>query len=46
MVPPAHHSALSSVRWALVRQYQSDTAVEQRYLTGQVEHVISGQEGT
>jgi hypothetical protein len=46
MAPPAHHPARCSVRWTFVIQCQSDTAVEQGHLPGQVEHVISGQEGT
>ena len=43
MVLPTDHPAHLSVRWAFVIQFQSDTVVEQRHLTGRVEHVVSGQ---
>jgi hypothetical protein len=43
MMPPAHHPVHFSVRWAFVVQFRSDTVVEQGYLAGQVEHVVSGQ---
>jgi hypothetical protein len=32
-----------SVTRAFVVQFQSDTAIEQGYLAGRVEHVVSGQ---
>ena len=43
MVPSADNPGHLSVHWAFVVQFQSDTAVEQGYLAGRVEHVISGQ---
>ena len=43
MLPPADNPAHLSVHWAFVVQFQSDTAVEQGYLAGRVEHVVSGQ---
>ena len=43
MVPPADNPAHLSVHWAFVVQFQVDTAVEQGYLAGRVEHVVSGQ---
>ena len=46
MMPPAHNPAHLSVHWAFVVQFQSDTAVEQGYLAGRVEHVVSGQTTT
>jgi hypothetical protein len=43
MVPPVHHLAHCSVCWAFVVQSQSNVAVEQGYLAGRVERVVSGQ---
>ena len=43
MMPPADHPAPLSVTRAFVVQFRADTAVEQGYLTGRVEHVVSGQ---
>ena len=43
MVPPADNSAPLSVTRAFVVQFRADTAVEQGYLAGRVEHVVSGQ---
>jgi hypothetical protein len=43
MVPPADNPAHLSVTRAFVVQFRADTAVEQRHLTGRVEHVVSGQ---
>jgi hypothetical protein len=46
MVPSADNPAHSSVYWAFVVQFQSDTMVEQGHLAGRVEHVVSGQATT
>ncbi|MGH8066341.1 MAG: hypothetical protein ACRERE_14110 [Candidatus Entotheonellia bacterium] len=43
MMPAADKPAHLSVSRAFVMQFQSDTAVEQGYLAGRVEHVVSGQ---
>ncbi len=43
MVPPADNPARLSVPRAFVVQFRADTAVEQGYLAGLVEHVVSGQ---
>ena len=43
MVPPADNPAHLSVTRAFVVQFRADTTVEQGYLTGRVEHVVSGQ---
>jgi hypothetical protein len=43
MMPPAHNPTHFSVHWVFVIQSQSDTAVEEGYLAGRVEHVVSGQ---
>jgi hypothetical protein len=43
MVPPADNPADLSVHRAFVVQFRADTVVEQGYLTGRVEHVVSGQ---
>ena len=43
MVPPADNPAPLSVTRAFVVQFRADTVVEQGYLTGRVEHVVSGQ---
>jgi len=43
MVPPADNLAPLSVTRAFVVQFRADTIVEQGYLTGRVEHVVSGQ---
>jgi hypothetical protein len=43
MVPPADNPAPLSVHRAFVVQFRADTVVEQGYLTGRVEHVVSGQ---
>ncbi len=42
MVPPADNLAHLSVTRVFVVQFRADTVVEQGYLTGRVEHVISG----
>jgi hypothetical protein len=43
MMPPADNPAPLSVTRAFVVQFRADTTVEQGYLTGRVEHVVSGQ---
>jgi hypothetical protein len=43
MAPPIDNPARLSVHRAFVVQFQADTAVEQGYLAGRVEHVVSGQ---
>jgi hypothetical protein len=43
MMPPADNAAHLSVSRTFVVQFRADTAVEQGYLTGRVEHVVSGQ---
>jgi hypothetical protein len=43
MAPPADNPAPLSVTRAFVVQFRADTVVEQGYLTGRVEHVVSGQ---
>ena len=43
MAPPADNLAPLSVTRAFVVQFRADTIVEQGYLTGRVEHVVSGQ---
>jgi hypothetical protein len=43
MVPPADNPAPLSITRAFVVQFHADTVVEQRHLTGRVEHVVSGQ---
>ena len=43
MLPPADNPAPLSVTRAFVVQLRADTAVEQGYLAGRVEHVVSGQ---
>ena len=43
MVPPADNPAHLLVTHAFVVQLRADTAVEQGYLAGRVEHVVSGQ---
>ena len=43
MVPPADNPAPLSVTRAFVVQFRAETVVEQGYLTGRVEHVVSGQ---
>ena len=43
MVPLADNPAPLSVTRAFVVQFRTDAAVEQGYLTGRVEHVVSGQ---
>jgi hypothetical protein len=43
MVPSADNPADLSVTRAFVVQFRADTVVEQRHLTGRVEHVVSGQ---
>jgi hypothetical protein len=42
-VPPADNPAPLSVTRAFVVQFRANTVVEQGYLTGRVEHVVSGQ---
>lgn len=43
MMPAQGKPAHLSVHRAFVVQFQSDTAVEQGYLAGRVEHVVTGQ---
>jgi hypothetical protein len=43
MKPEADKPARLSVHRAFVVQFQADTAVEQGYVAGRVEHVVSGQ---
>jgi hypothetical protein len=43
MMPPTDNPAPLSVTCAFVVQLRADAAVEQGYLAGRVEHVVSGQ---
>jgi hypothetical protein len=43
MVPPADSPAHLAVTHAFVVQFRTDTAIEQGYLAGWVEHLVSGQ---
>jgi len=43
MMPAQDKPAHLSVHRAFVVQFRSDTAAEQGYLAGRVEHVVSGQ---
>jgi len=43
MIPPADHPAPLSITRAFVVQLRANMSVEQGFLAGRVEHVVSGQ---